>query len=187
MPDSGVSREAPRPDIKEVHEMSAKCGNCGKVFRFADSITKFHGWCAGKSATRPAKKKVDLLLDLLNAAHEKGKAAGDAKVPTPMTVVQRAVSFDDSSPVVNRWDVPSGVCGFAWVVMRGNSAIGRSAKKHMSMGHSHVRAHKGYPSGIHLWVHAYGQSMEQKEAYARAFAAHISEQGHEAWADSRMD
>jgi hypothetical protein len=112
-------------------------------------------------------------------AEAAGKAAGDAVSVTPMTVVMRSNMFDDTSPVVKAYHVPDGVCGFAWVNVGGNTAMGRYMK---SKGH---RA--GYPKGINYWVSAYGQSMTRKEAFAHAFAKVLRDNGIAAYADSRMD
>jgi hypothetical protein len=112
-----------------------------------------------------------------------GQAAVEDIVPTPMVVVERANPLDDSSPIVRQYaPIESGVCGFAWVTVRpANSSFALWAKKEHGWSRS-------YHGGLQLWVRGYGQSMERKEAYARAFAAHIrSELGLECHASSRMD
>lgn len=78
------------------------------------------------------------------------------------------------------WTVPDGVCGFAWIQIKGNTSFGRWAKK------SGLTS-PAYPNGLMFWVSYGGQSMERKEAYARAFAAVLRENNIEAYADSRMD
>ena len=78
------------------------------------------------------------------------------------------------------WSVPEGPCGFAWVQIKGNTSFGRWAKKS-------GLASSAYPKGLMFWVSYGGQSMERKEAYARAFAAVLRENNIEAYADSRMD
>jgi hypothetical protein len=109
---------------------------------------------------------------LFAAAHAAGMAAGNAAVPTPMTVVD-TISGHVYLPVA------AGVCGFAWINVPGNSAFGRYAKKR---GYS-----KGYPSGINIWVREFGQSYERKMAYAQAFAAVLKEAGVKAYASGRLD
>lgn len=108
-----------------------------------------------------------------------GKAAGNADRPTPMVVRQHASVMDDDSPVTQQWYVADGPCGFAWVNVPGNSAMGRYMK---SIGHR-----KGYPKGISYWVGDHGQSISRKEAHARAFAKVMRDNGIDAYADSRMD
>jgi hypothetical protein len=120
---------------------------------------------------------------LLKAADDAGRKAADAKVPTPMYVVERASPLDDNSPIVKRYaPVMGGVCGFAWVnVKPGNSRLANYMKA------KGLARTDGYYGGVTLWVSRYGQSMELKEAYARAFAGVLSDAGIRAYADSRMD
>ncbi len=105
-------------------------------------------------------------------AHRAGMAALNAAAPHPMVVQSNATR--------QQWFVPDGVCGFAWIEFRGNTAWGRWAKK------SGV-ASKHYPKGLSIWVSEGGQSMERKEAYARAYADVLRAAGIEAYAGSRMD
>jgi hypothetical protein len=98
-----------------------------------------------------------------------------------MVVQQRADVMDDTSPVVQQWVVPDGVCGFAWVKVRpGNCSFALWLKKHKG-------GRTDYYGGIVLWVSAYNQSMEKKLAYARAFAGVVKEAGVDAYADYRLD
>lgn len=106
-------------------------------------------------------------------ANKAGVAAAQACKPIPMTV------YEDR-PGGQSWHVPDGVCGFAWIAFKGNTPWARWAKKNAG-------ATKNYPSGLHIWVSDFGQSMARKEAYARAFAKVLNENGIEAYADSRMD
>lgn len=110
-----------------------------------------------------------------------GKAAAEACTPRPMLVgTAKGLfddSFDESQPV---YYVADGVCGFAWITFKGNTAFGRWAK-------AAGLARKGYPSGLAYWVRGYGQSMQKKEAYAQAFAATLRAAGVTAYAESRMD
>lgn len=112
------------------------------------------------------------------------KQAAQGCKPTPMIVTQRANPMDDRSRVVQSWHVPGGVCGFAWVKMRGTSAFARWLKAN---GHGRP----DYPTG--LSVSAYhlaleiGQSMERGEAAARAAVAVLDRYGIESRMESRMD
>jgi hypothetical protein len=113
-------------------------------------------------------------------AHRAGMEAAESHTPTPMVVEQHATPLDDNSPVTQRWVVNGGVCGFAWVKFAGNTAWAKWAKKNAG-------ASKCYPSGVSIWVSNFGQSMELKEQYARAYAKKLNEHGIKAYACSRMD
>ncbi len=109
-----------------------------------------------------------------------GNAAADRMNPAPMTVQRHAISMNDSSPIIEEWHVPEGVCGFAWVMIKGNTSFGRWAKK---QGH----AHKGYRSGLSIWVRQFGQCYEKKVAYAAAFANALNVNDVVAHAQDRLD
>ena len=100
--------------------------------------------------------------------HNEGHAAAMACQPVPMQI---------GGEVIN-----DGVCGFASVRFKGNTAWGRWAKK---MG----VARPAYPNGLCIWVGAYNQSMARKEAYARAYAQALTRNLPKvsAWCESRMD
>lgn len=119
--------------------------------------------------------------DIVLEAGEAGVAAAYAAHVTKMVVVERANPFNHNSPVVNRWEVPDGPCGFAWIVIKdGRSSFGRWLVKQNL-------ARKHYPKGLCIWVHHYNQSMQRKEAHAQAYAAVLRKHGIEAHAASRMD
>lgn len=111
-----------------------------------------------------------------------GKAAATACVPTPMVVGSPTTLLgNDIDPNKPTYYVADGVCGFAWIKLKGNTPFGRWTKKK-------GLAKPAYPNGLSIWVSAYGQSMARKEAYARAFAKVLNENGvSDAYADSRMD
>lgn len=120
---------------------------------------------------------------LYASADAAGKAAAEAKVPTPMVVGTPTTllgnDIDYDKPV---YHVPSGVCGFSWVnVKPGNSAFANWLKKN---GKART---DGYYGGVTIWVSAYGQSYEKKCAYARAFAHVLTEAGFKAHAGDRLD
>lgn len=111
-----------------------------------------------------------------------GKKAADACVPRPMVVGSPTTllgnDIDRSKPT---YYVADGVCGFAWVAFKGNTPWGRWAKKQGV-------AKPNYPSGLSIWIGDYGQSMERKAAYARAFAGVLQQHGiKDAYSSSRMD
>lgn len=143
---------------------------------------------------------------LYRLAHAAGMAAAERMTPTPMVVQEHASVGDDDSPVTRQWYVPSGVCGFAWVIVRpGTCSFARwvathdpdgnrirkqdqqSDKHHLRYTGNRPIGQRGYRGGIQIWVSYFGQSMERKQAYARAFAHALQINGISAYADSRMD
>jgi hypothetical protein len=111
-----------------------------------------------------------------------GLEAAEKHTPTPMVVNQHENMLDDASPVKRSWTVNSGVCGFAWIIIKpGTSSFAKWLVKA-----SHARP-DGYHGGVCHYVGEFGQSMEKKEAYAHAFAAVLSEAGIRAYSMSRMD
>lgn len=132
-----------------------------------------------------ATMTVQAVAALLNLADAAGQAAALACTPRPMVVQGYGA-------------VEGGACGFAWVSMPGNTALGRAIMKEArreakqrfdSLGDpSYMGWSKGYPKGLSMWVSGYGQSMARKEAYARAYAEVLRNAGHErVYAGSRMD
>lgn len=110
-----------------------------------------------------------------------GVEAANACVPTPMVVTQHANPFDTRSAVLFRDVVSDGVCGFAWVVIKpATSRFARWLKDRRL-------ARTGYGGGVHIWISDYNQSMQRKEAHARAMARVLEMSGINAYADSRMD
>ncbi len=101
-----------------------------------------------------------------------GKAAAAALVPVPMVVVGGG----------QKYFVPDGVCGFAWVKV--TPATQPFAKWLKKTGKVQGAAYGG---GYDLWVSDYSQSMQLKEAYAYAFADVLKAAGVTAYAQSRMD
>ena len=108
-------------------------------------------------------------------AVEAGVVAAANAVVRPMVVVGRYADGRESRSVCE-----GGPCGFASVVVSGNSGFGRYAKR-SGLGRS------AYPSGIALPVRGYGQSMRRKEAYAYGYAAVLNSAGVSAYVESRMD
>lgn len=113
-----------------------------------------------------------------------GKAAAEALTPTPMIVGEAKAIFGPGSNDIDyskpTYYVPSGVCGFAWVWLKGNTGFGRWAK-------SAGIASKGYPNGLNIRASGYGQSYEKKMAYAQGYAAVLKEAGITAYAEGRLD
>jgi hypothetical protein len=127
------------------------------------------------------KNKTAGFEELHAKAHAAGEAAAAKCTPTPMVVSEHTNPLNDNSPVKQSWYVPSGVCGFAWVnVVPGNCAFANWLK-------ANKLGRPGYGGGVNVWVSAYGQSMELKEAYADAYAKVLNEAGVKAYSQSRMD
>lgn len=108
-------------------------------------------------------------------AHAAGMAAGLALTPNAMVVTTQSGSGPQKS-----WFVGDGVCGFAWVEFPGNTSFGRWASKN-------GKARAGYPKGLCVWVSEFNQSMQKKEAYARAFAQVLRSHYIACHVGSRMD
>lgn len=118
---------------------------------------------------------------LFERAHAAGHAAATAMTPRPMIVGSPSTPFGSDVDLTKPHElVADGVCGFAWIKFKGNTPWARWCKAH---GHSGP----AYPTGHQIWVKDYNQSMQRKEAYARAFAAVLQAEGIKAYAQSRMD
>lgn len=117
-------------------------------------------------------------------AHAAGMAAGNGVVPDAMIVGNPTTPFGNDIDYSKRtYYVSEGVCGFAWVELSPATHPFVRWLKSRDIGH------KGYPTGWSVRVHEFGQSMQRKEAYARAYAAVIRDEIPElnAYAASRMD
>jgi hypothetical protein len=81
------------------------------------------------------------------------------------------------------YDVDGGACGFAWVTIRPCRGPLVAYLKEKKLGR------KGWEGGLVVWMGKFfqGQSIERKEAAARAIAAVLKEAGVDAYADSRLD
>ena len=115
------------------------------------------------------------LAGLSNASlYAEAMRAGDEAyrdaVPQPMTVVGGG----------ERYFVPDGVCGFAWVAIPGNTAFGKWAK---AQGFARPR----YPKGLQIRAPYMTQSYDRKMAWAYAVAKVLSEGGVVARAEGRLD
>lgn len=110
---------------------------------------------------------------ILSEAHKLGMEAGNRVIPTPMAVVDTAAN--------KAFYVSDGVCGFAWISIHpANCSIARTAKKLYG-------ARTSSRGGMQIWVNHFGQSLARKEAYAQAFAYHLTEMGVKAYAGSNID
>ena len=125
---------------------------------------------------------------LLEFAHYQGKKAGDAYQPVPMIVGQAKGILSDEIDYTKPTEyIADGVCGFAWVrtYEHGNGTFVNYLK-------AKGFAQKCYVGGGYYVKHAnasglYGQGMQKKEAYCRAYAAALEEFGLNAQVESRLD
>jgi hypothetical protein len=62
------------------------------------------------------------------------------------------------------------ICGFAWVIVQGNTAFGRWVKKDLLWEPCR-------PRGVGFFVTMFGQSFDRKSVYAEAFAVKLIEAG----------
>lgn len=115
-------------------------------------------------------------------AHEAGLAAGAACVPTPMVVGTPTTPLGNDIDFTKKtYVVPTGVCGFAWINISPARGAFVNYLKSINAGH------KGYYGGYEVWVRAFGQSYEQKVAYAHAFAEVCKIYGINAYGSGRLD
>ncbi len=78
------------------------------------------------------------------------------------------------------WKVDSGVCGFAWVEMPGNTSFARWAKK-AKIGYI------SYLGGLHIRCTDFNQSMQRKQAFCHMLVKKLQAAGIRCSAFSRMD
>lgn len=105
--------------------------------------------------------------ELIELAEAAGNTAAEVTVPRPMTVVGFGT-------------ITEGVCGYAWINVRGNTAFGRYVAANGWRKDS-------YYGGRTRWVHEFDQSYERKIAYASAYARVLEANGVPAVAAGRID
>lgn len=132
---------------------------------------------------------IDTFRLICDKAHTAGKAAVEKLRVVPMIVGQETGFFsgkiDYTKPVEY---VADGVCGFAWVDVypknKGNTRLGKEERKVLeALGFKKAFESKSY----YLWISDFNQSMQKKEAYARAYAEVLRENGLTAYSGSRLD
>lgn len=147
---------------------------------------------AGKSKGTKAEK-ANFAVELHNAAILAGEKALEKCIPVPMIVEQHSNMLDDKSPVEKSYFVDGGVCGFASVYFKANTPENRkflAGLKKAGLASDKLDApwrknsHKG---GFSYWVSQGGQSLQRKEAFARAFASVLQNTGITCYMESRMD
>ena len=116
-------------------------------------------------------------------AHALGIAAGNACSPTPMVVGTPTTPLgDDIDYSKDTYYVSDGVCGFAWVNIK--PARGGFVK---FLKDNKIGRKDSYYGGWTIWVSGFGQSVDRKSAYARAFAKVLGDNGITAYNMSRLD
>jgi hypothetical protein len=126
---------------------------------------------------------------ICDLADEAGKAAVETTRVVPMVVGFATSLFsdviDETKPT---YYVESGVCGFAWVnVYPANKGNTRLGKEERYVLEANGFRKNDYEKCYQLWISAYNQSMQKKEAYASAFANVLRNNGIRAYSGSRMD
>jgi hypothetical protein len=131
-------------------------------------------------------KTFDLIFKEADAA---GKAAVEKLEVVPMIVGQGNSLFSKDIDFSKRtYYVADGVCGFAWVdVYPANKGNTRAGKEERKLLESFGFRKNDYAKTYQLWVSAYNQSMQKKEAYARAYADVLRANGLKAYSGSRLD
>jgi hypothetical protein len=97
-------------------------------------------------------------------------------VGEPTTPFGSDIDYSKPTYVIN-----DGVCGFAQIRFAGNTAFGRWAKA------KELASKDSYYGGLYVWVGEFNQSFQRKDAYARAFAQSLKENGIDAYSTSRLD
>jgi hypothetical protein len=119
---------------------------------------------------------------IVDEAFAAGMAAGRAANPAPMIVSEANPISGAKLDGGKSYYVSEGACGFAWVKFYGlgNSSFGKWLLKQGV-------AKKSYSGGLQIWISEFNQSLDRKEACARAMADVFKKHGFSAYADSRMD
>lgn len=122
-------------------------------------------------------------------ADKAGKAAVEKLQVVPMIVGQETSLFSNKIDYTKpTYYVEDGVCGFAWVdIYPANKGNTRAGKEERKVLESFGFRKNDYAKTYQKWISIYNQSMQKKEAYARAFAEVLRENGLKAYCGSRMD
>ena len=125
---------------------------------------------------------------LHDEAIREGFSAGQALTPPAMDVQD---TFTGQS-----WHVPDGPCGFAWVIVPGNSSFIRQLKKTNppiastninDFGPSVEWKKSISQPGYMFWVSEFGQSYYKKKEMAKRMAEYLKDNGVKAHWGSRLD
>ena len=89
---------------------------------------------------------------------------------------------DDIDYSKDTYYVADGMCGFAWINIK--PARGKFVKY---LKDNNIGRKDSYYGGWTIWVSGFGQSVDRKSAYARAFAKVLGDNGITAYNMSRLD
>lgn len=119
---------------------------------------------------------------IFDEARKAGLEAGNNHKPTPMVVGQAKSLFSSEIDYNKPTEiVHQGVCGFAEIIVKnGRTGFAKWLKKNQG-------CRKHYYGGIYYWVSDFGQSMEKKEVFAKAFAKVLKSYDIDCYSTSRMD
>lgn len=113
-------------------------------------------------------------------AYEAGMKAGD-EVGVPKFVVGDAIGLSNEIDYSKPTFIMDGLCGFAWVTIKPARGAFVNYLKGRQVGSN------GYYGGFEIWVREFGQSVDRKTAFARAFADVLNKYGINASVGSRLD
>jgi hypothetical protein len=122
-------------------------------------------------------------------AHEAGMKAVESAKIVPMIVGAEAGfmsgQIDYTQPVEY---VADGVCGFAWISVspefKGSTKLGKEERRVLE---KFGFWKNDYEKCYQISVSYFNQSLQKKEAYARAYAEVLRAEGIDAYARSRID
>lgn len=143
---------APRSKYCAVHKSEARAA--------------WRAMISEKSAQREFDAKLlrSLVFDsVANATNEGMRAASTATVE-PIGFVTGMFCPGDNTPHY----IASGICGFAWVKLKG--ARGAMRQAFIDAGFAEASG-----TGLSLWVREFGQSYDRKRAFAEAFVESLRE------------
>lgn len=120
-------------------------------------------------------------LDIYREAYEAGLEAGKAVV-LPKFIVGDAVGLSNEIDYSKPTYVLNGLCGFAWINIKPARGKFVTWLKENKIGST-----DSYYGGYTIWVHEFGQSVDQKSAFADAFAKVLNDNGITAYGASRLD
>jgi hypothetical protein len=142
-------------------------------------------------------------IKILDEAIHEGMEAGKNHKPNPMIVGQAKGLFGNDIVPGTEEVVSDGVCGFAWIsIYPKSSEINKQFIKDLKYwdmideNKNGLSSTKRYPFSkisylgpVHYqyWVSDFAQSMEKKEAFAKAFVEVLKKYGISASYGSRMD
>lgn len=131
---------------------------------------------------------VEIFIEMCELADMAGRKAVKELNVIPMIIGQETYFGSGVIDPSTREYVSGGVCGFAWVSVKPvNKGTTRLGKAERIMLEANGFRKNDYEKNYQRWISDFNQSMQKKEAYARAFAEVLRENGIRAYSGSRMD